>query len=140
MLVRLQFERFHRAFHMHRVRRLSLNVEKNSIQDYQSDLVIGVGLLSFAVFYFHLLVRKEIYTVHTSPKEKVFIVIFFPVSGILAFCLALKAQIKYEDGFLDEARKLNKRALVLSIVSVICGVAVILGCFYGLDSWPRSNG
>ncbi|CAF2391727.1 unnamed protein product [Rotaria sp. Silwood2] len=66
--------------------------------------------------------------------------IFYYCLGIMAFCLARKAQIKCKDGFLDESRKLNKRALALCIISVICGVALILGFFYAMDSWPRSNG
>jgi hypothetical protein len=59
---------------------------------------------------------------------------------LIAFGLARKAQIKCKDGFLDESRKLNKRALTLCIISVMCGVAMMLGFFYGLDSWPRTNG
>jgi len=59
---------------------------------------------------------------------------------LVGYGLARKAQVKCKDGFLDEARKLNKRALTLCIISVICGVALILGFFYGLDSWPRTNG
>lgn len=60
--------------------------------------------------------------------------------GLIGFGLARKAQIKCKDGFLDESRKLNKRALIFCIISVICGVALLLGLFYGFDSWPRSNG
>ncbi|CAF1276260.1 unnamed protein product [Adineta steineri] len=67
-------------------------------------------------------------------------IFLFPPTGLIAYGLARKAQIKCRDGFLDESRKLNKRALALCIISVICGVALILGFFYGLDSWPRSNG
>jgi hypothetical protein len=68
------------------------------------------------------------------------ILFFLFCVGLIAFGLARKAQVKCKDGFLDEARKLNKRALILCIASVICGVALLLGFFYGFDSWPRSNG
>jgi len=67
-------------------------------------------------------------------------IFLFPPTGLIAFGLARKAQVKCRDGFLDESRKLNKRALTLCIISVMCGVALILGFFYGLDSWPRTNG
>ncbi|CAF1172233.1 unnamed protein product [Adineta ricciae] len=67
-------------------------------------------------------------------------IFLFPPTGLIAFGLARKAQMKCKDGFLDQSRKLNKRALALCITSVICGVALMLGFFYGLDSWPRTNG
>ncbi|CAF3352335.1 unnamed protein product [Rotaria socialis] len=66
-------------------------------------------------------------------------IFLFPPTGAFAFALARKAQIKCKDGFLDESRKLNRRALALCIVSVIGGVTLILGLLFGLDSWPRSN-
>ncbi|CAF2921796.1 unnamed protein product [Rotaria sp. Silwood2] len=67
-------------------------------------------------------------------------ILLFPLTGVIAFGLAYKAQIKFKDGFIDESRKLNKRAFTLCIISVICGISLLLGFLYGFDSWPRTNG
>ncbi|CAF0749870.1 unnamed protein product [Didymodactylos carnosus] len=67
-------------------------------------------------------------------------IFLFPPIGLIAFGLARKAQKKSKDGFIDESNKLNKRALILCIISVIFGVALILGLLFGMDSWPRTNG
>lgn len=115
---------------MYQVQQRWLNVEKSSIHNYRNVRVIGVGLQLSAFFFFHQQVNH---------------ILFFPIpyscfEGLIAFGLARKAQLKCKDGFLDQSRKLNKRALALCITSVICGVALMLGFFYGLDSWPRTNG
>ena len=60
--------------------------------------------------------------------------------GIIALGLAIKARSKFYDGFISEAKKLNYRALVLCIISMVCGLAWLLGLFFGVDKWPRTNG
>lgn len=60
--------------------------------------------------------------------------------GIVAFGLAYKAQTKFRDGFIDESRKLNKRALTLCIISIICGISTGLALLFSFDAWPRTNG
>lgn len=67
------------------------------------------------------------------------IVLFFPL-GLFAFAFATKAQRKFSDGFVLEAHQLNKRALIFSILSILCGVALFIGLLFGFDAWPRSNG
>ena len=67
------------------------------------------------------------------------VLLFFP-TGIIAIGLAIKALTKFEDGFIDEAKKLNKRALIFCIVSFVCGLAWILTAFFVMDKWPRTNG
>ena len=60
--------------------------------------------------------------------------------GLFAFAFATKAQRKFRDGFVMEAHQLNKRALILSILSILCGIALIIGLLFGFDAWPRTNG
>ena len=64
---------------------------------------------------------------------------FFP-TGIIAIGLAIKARTKFEDGFIDEAKKLNKRALFFCVVSFILGATWILVAFFSMDMWPRTYG
>jgi hypothetical protein len=65
--------------------------------------------------------------------------LFFP-TGLLALGLAIKARSKFRDGFINEAKKLNKRSVTLCIISILCGLAWLLGLFFGVDRWPRTNG
>jgi len=67
------------------------------------------------------------------------IILFFPL-GLFAFAFATKAQRRFRDGFVMEAHQLNKRALILSIISILCGIALIIGLLFGFDAWPRTNG
>jgi len=67
------------------------------------------------------------------------IILFFPI-GMFAFAFARKAQNKFSDGFVMDAHKLNKRALILCIISIMCGVALIIGLLFAFDAWPRTNG
>ncbi|CAF0922741.1 unnamed protein product [Rotaria sordida] len=67
------------------------------------------------------------------------IILFFPL-GLFAFAFARKAQSKFRDGFVMDSHKLNKRALILCILSIICGIALIIGLLFGFDAWPRTNG
>ncbi|CAF1311700.1 unnamed protein product [Adineta ricciae] len=67
------------------------------------------------------------------------IILFFPL-GLFAFAFARKAQNKFRDGFVIESHTLNKRALVLCIISILCGIALIIGLLFGFDAWPRTNG
>ncbi|CAF1241459.1 unnamed protein product [Rotaria magnacalcarata] len=67
------------------------------------------------------------------------IFLFFPL-GLFAFAFARKAQNKFRDGFVVDSHKLNKRALILCIASVLCGIALIIGLLFGFDAWPRTNG
>ncbi|CAF0732538.1 unnamed protein product [Didymodactylos carnosus] len=67
------------------------------------------------------------------------VILFFP-TGLFAFAFARKAQNKFHDGFVPESHKLNKRALILCIVSILCGVALIIGLLFAFDAWPRTNG
>lgn len=67
------------------------------------------------------------------------IILFFP-TGLFAFAFATKAQRKFRDGFVAESHQLNKRALILCIVSILCGIAMIIGLLFGFDAWPRTNG
>lgn len=60
--------------------------------------------------------------------------------GLFAFAFARKAQNKFRDGFVMDAHKLNKRALILCIISILCGIALIIGLLFGFDAWPRTNG
>jgi uncharacterized membrane protein YhaH (DUF805 family) len=64
---------------------------------------------------------------------------FFP-TGIIAIGLAIKARTKFEDGFIDEAKKLNKRALFFCVVSFVLGATWILVAFFSMDMWPRTYG
>ena len=67
------------------------------------------------------------------------VLLFFP-TGVIALGLAFKARTKFEDGFIDEARKLNKRSMLFCIASFLIGVAWILTAFFIMDKWPRTNG
>ena len=67
------------------------------------------------------------------------VLLFFP-TGLIALGLAIKARSKFYDGFIAEAKKLNTRALILCIISMVCGLAWLLGLFFGVDKWPRTNG
>jgi len=67
------------------------------------------------------------------------IILFFPI-GLFAFAFARKAQNKFRDGFVMDSHKLNKRALILCILSILCGIALIIGLLFGFDAWPRTNG
>jgi hypothetical protein len=60
--------------------------------------------------------------------------------GLFAFAFARKAQDKFRDGFVMDSHKLNKRALILCILSIICGITLIIGLLFGFDAWPRTNG
>jgi hypothetical protein len=60
--------------------------------------------------------------------------------GLFAFAFARKAQNRFRDGFIADSHKYNKRALVLCILSILCGVALIVGLLFGFDAWPRTNG
>jgi len=60
--------------------------------------------------------------------------------GLFAFAFACKAQNKFLNGFITDAQKLNTRALILCILSILCGIALIIGLLFGFDSWPRTNG
>jgi len=67
------------------------------------------------------------------------IILFFPL-GLFAYAFARKAQLKFRDGFLFDAQKFNRRALILCILSILCGVTLIIGLLFGFDAWPRTNG
>ncbi|CAF3477275.1 unnamed protein product [Adineta steineri] len=67
------------------------------------------------------------------------VILFFPL-GLFAFAFARKAQNKFRDGFVMDSHKLNKRALILCILSILCGIALIIGLLFGFDAWPRTNG
>jgi hypothetical protein len=60
--------------------------------------------------------------------------------GLFAFAFARKAQHKFRNGFITDAQKLNTRALILCILSILCGIGLIIGLLFGFDSWPRTNG
>ncbi|CAF3024600.1 unnamed protein product [Rotaria socialis] len=90
--------------------------------------------------------RRKKFDPHT-PKHPddwrwfaVLCIFLCPLIGPIAYGLAFKAQVKFRDGFTDESRKLNSRALILCIISVILGVGILLGLLFAFDSWPRSNG
>ena len=68
------------------------------------------------------------------------ICLFCYTSGLFAFAFARKAQRRFRDGFISEAHQLNKRALILSILSILFGSALIIGLLFGFDAWPRTNG
>ena len=67
------------------------------------------------------------------------VLLFFP-TGLIAIGLAIKARTKFEDGFIDQAKVLNKRALLFCIVSFVFGIAWLLTAFFLMDRWPRTNG
>lgn len=67
------------------------------------------------------------------------VLLFFP-TGLIAIGLAIKAQTKFNDGFIDEAKKLNKRAFVMCIISFVIGTAWLLTVFFLVDKWPRTYG
>ncbi|CAF1290875.1 unnamed protein product [Adineta steineri] len=67
------------------------------------------------------------------------IILFCPL-GLFAFAFAYKAQDRFRHGFITEANKFNKRALILCILSILSGVALIIGLLFGFDAWPRTNG
>ncbi|CAF3725352.1 unnamed protein product [Rotaria sp. Silwood1] len=67
------------------------------------------------------------------------IILFFPL-GLFAFAFARKAQIKFRNGFILDSHKLNNYALILCILSILCGIALIIGLLFGFDAWPRTNG
>jgi len=60
--------------------------------------------------------------------------------GLFAFAFARKAQHKFRDGFIIDSHKFNKRALILCILSILSGIALIIGLLFGFDAWPRTNG
>lgn len=60
--------------------------------------------------------------------------------GLFAFAFARKAQSKFRDGFVVDSHQLNRRALILCILSIICGIGLIIGLLFGFDAWPRTNG
>lgn len=65
--------------------------------------------------------------------------LFFP-TGLIALGLAIKAQTKFGDGFIDEAKKLNKRAFAILVFSFICAFVWLLVAFFFMDKWPRTYG
>jgi hypothetical protein len=65
--------------------------------------------------------------------------LFFP-TGLIALGLAFKARTKFDDGFIDDAKKLNKRAFNLCLVSFFFAAAWLLTAFFLMDIWPRTNG
>jgi hypothetical protein len=67
-------------------------------------------------------------------------VLFFFPTGLIALGLAIKAQTRFTDGFIAEAKKLNKRSFWLCIVSFVFGIGWLFGLFFGTDKWPRTNG
>lgn len=67
-------------------------------------------------------------------------VLFFFPSGLISLGLAIKAQTKFNDGFIDEAKKLNRRAFIVSSLSFFFGAVWILTMFFLVDKWPRTNG
>ncbi|CAF2837590.1 unnamed protein product [Rotaria sp. Silwood2] len=67
------------------------------------------------------------------------IILFFPL-GLFAFAFARKSQIKFRNGFIIDSHKLNNYALIFCILSILCGIALIIGLLFGFDAWPRTNG
>jgi hypothetical protein len=67
------------------------------------------------------------------------VLLFFP-TGLIAIGLAFKARTKFDDGFIDDAKKLNKRAFVMCVISFVTGMGWILTAFFIMDKWPRTNG
>ncbi len=67
------------------------------------------------------------------------VLLFFP-TGLIAIGLAIKARTKFEDGFIDQAKVLNKRSFLFCIISFVCGLAWLLTAFFLMDKWPRTNG
>lgn len=67
------------------------------------------------------------------------VLLFFP-TGLIAIGLAIKARTKFDDGFIDQAKVLNKRAFLFCIISFTFGVAWLLTAFFLMDKWPRTNG
>ncbi|CAF1183422.1 unnamed protein product [Rotaria sp. Silwood1] len=67
------------------------------------------------------------------------IILFFPL-GLFAYAFAHKAQVKFRNGFILDSHKLNNYALILCILSILCGIALIIGLLFGFDAWPRTNG
>ncbi|UJR15066.1 hypothetical protein I4U23_002036 [Adineta vaga] len=67
------------------------------------------------------------------------IFLFFPL-GLFAFAFARKAQERFQCGFVTDAHKFNKRALILCVLSILSGIALIIGLLFGFDAWPRTNG
>lgn len=67
------------------------------------------------------------------------VLLFFP-TGLIALGLAFKAQTKFDDGFIDDAKKLNKRSFALCCVSFFIGAFWIMFAFFMMDIWPRTNG
>lgn len=67
------------------------------------------------------------------------VLLFFP-TGLIALGLAIKAQTKFADGFIDEAKKLNKRAFAILILSFILAFVWIMVAFFMIDKWPRTYG
>ncbi|CAF3916192.1 unnamed protein product, partial [Rotaria magnacalcarata] len=59
---------------------------------------------------------------------------------LLAFAFAHKAQMKFRSGFITDSNKLNSRALIICIISILCGITLIIGLLFGFDAWPRTNG
>lgn len=48
--------------------------------------------------------------------------------------------MKFRDGFINQAHRLNRGALIMCILSILAGIAVILVLLFGFDAWPRTNG
>jgi hypothetical protein len=67
------------------------------------------------------------------------VLLFFP-TGLIAIGLAIKARTKFNDGFIDEAKKLNNRAFWICMLSFCFGLAWILTTFFIMDKWPRTYG
>lgn len=67
------------------------------------------------------------------------VLLFFP-TGLIAIGLAIKAQTKFSDGFIDEAKKLNKRAFAVLVLSFMLAFTWIMVAFFMLDKWPRTYG
>lgn len=77
---------------------------------------------------------------YVNPIIDFFVYNKFFFQGLFASAFARKAQTKFRDGFIIESHKLNRRALILCILSILCGIALIIGLLFGFDAWPRTNG
>jgi len=79
-------------------------------------------------------------TWYVNPIIVFFRLMSFCFLGLFAFAFARKAQNKFRDGFITDSHKLNRCALILCILSILCGIALIIGLLFGFDAWPRTNG
>ena len=95
-------------------------------------------MASYLMYHSFLSTRFVIFTNHYFHRPSQFL--FVLQLGLFAFAFATKAQRKFRDGFVMESHQLNKRALILSILSILCGIALIIGLLFGFDAWPRTNG